>query len=143
MELVLKRIAKKDTYTIGHLYVDGKYECDTLEPTDRMMAQSMSVRQLKRLKVDGKTAIPTGTYTVGISYSQHFKRDLPIILYVKGFLGVRIHTGNSSIDTEGCILVGKNKKKGMVLDSRITFNNLFEKIRKAYDSGKRVTIKVE
>lgn len=128
MELRLKRIAKKNTYTIGKLYVDGNYYCDTLEDKDRGLTQDMSVDEILKKKVKAQTAIPTGTYQVIINWSNRFKKNLPLLLNVKGYDGVRIHTGNTDKDTEGCILVGQNKEVGKVINSRATFQPLLNKM---------------
>lgn len=128
MKLEVKRIAKQSTYTIGKLFIDGEYFCDTLEDVCRGLTQDMTEAQIAQIKVKGQTAIPSGTYKVDITFSQKFKKYLPILENVKGFEGIRIHSGNDSDDTEGCLLVGKNKAKGQVLESRDTFNKLMNKI---------------
>ena len=130
MKLVLRRIAKRDTYTIGRLYADGKYFCDTLEDTDRNLTSEMDEEYIKQQKVYGKTAIPSGVYQVEITYSPKFKKQMPLVKDVKGFQGIRIHSGNTDEDTEGCILVGKNTKVGMVTDSRKTYYALFSRLSK-------------
>lgn len=89
--MVLKRIARKNDYTIGKLYIDGEYFCDTIEDKDRGLDISMDIEEIKRIKVFGKTAIPTGTYKVEMTYSPRFKKILPLIVGVKGFEGIRIH----------------------------------------------------
>ena len=126
MRIELVRIAFKSTYTIGKLYVDGTYFCDVLEDVDRGLDSSMSESEILEKKVKGQTAIPTGHYVINITYSPKYKRMMPLLLDVKGFSGIRIHSGNSSKDTEGCLLVGKNKKVGMVLESRDTYQRLFK-----------------
>lgn len=128
MKLLLRRIAKRDTYTIGRLYIDGKYFCDTLEDTDRNLTSEMDEEYIRQQKVYGKTAIPSGVYQVEITYSPKFRKNMPLVKDVKGFSGIRIHSGNTDKDTEGCILVGKNTKVGMVTDSRKTYNALFSKL---------------
>ena len=133
MKLLLRRIAKRDTYTIGRLYIDGKYFCDTLEDTDRNLTSEMDEYYIKEQKVYGKTAIPSGVYQVEITYSPKFRRNMPLVKDVKGFSGIRIHSGNTDEDTEGCILVGKNTKVGMVTDSRKTYNALFSRLCKKDD----------
>lgn len=129
MELLLKRIFRGDEYTIGHLYIDGNYYCDVLEDVDRGLTDDMSEEEIKKIKVYGKTAIPKGTYKVEVTYSPKFKRYLPILLNVKGFSGIRIHSGNTAEDTLGCLLVGFNKEKGKVLNSRVTSDKLTALLR--------------
>lgn len=133
MEITLIRIANKPTYCIGKLYIDGVYECDTIEDVDRGLDDSMSVDEILKKKVKGQTAIPTGTYKIEITYSPKYKRMMPLLLNVKGYSGIRIHSGNTSKDSEGCLLVGKNTKVGMVTDSRNTYQHLFSKLQKAKD----------
>ena len=125
MRLTLIRIANRPTYCIGKLYVDGVYFCDTLEDTDRGLDDKMSEEEIKELKVYGETAIPSGIYPVTITYSNKFKKNLPLINNVKGYSGIRIHSGNTAKGTLGCILVGRNKEVGKVLQSRVTFNALY------------------
>ena len=117
MKLTLNRIAKKDTYTIGKLYIDGEYFCDTLEDKDRGLKQNMTLTELGQRKVYSETAIPTGTYKVIVNYSYKFKRELPRLLDVPVFDGILIHRGNTDKDTAGCILVGENKVVGKVINS--------------------------
>lgn len=139
MEILLQRVAKKDKYTIGKLYINDQYFCDTLEDTDRGLTQSMTEQQIKSKKVYGETAIPIGTYRIIISYSNRFKKQMPLLLNVPGFSGIRIHTGNTEKDSLGCILVGKNKAVGKVLESRDTYSKLFSILQKA---DKKETIKI-
>lgn len=142
MEILLQRIAKKDKYTIGKLYINNQYFCDTLEDTDRDLTQSMTEQQIKSNKVYGETAIPTGIYRIVISYSNRFKKQMPLLLNVPGFSGIRIHTGNTEKDSLGCILVGKNKAVGKVLESRDTYNKLFSILQKANEKEIiKITIK--
>lgn len=129
MDLKLKRIFRGDKYTIGHLYIDGNYYCDVLEDTDRGLSNDMSEEEIKRIKIYGKTAIPKGTYKVEVTYSPKFKRYLPILLNVKGFSGIRVHSGNTAEDTLGCLLVGYNKVKGQVINSRVTSDKLTALLR--------------
>lgn len=126
MRIELVRIAFKDTYTIGKLYVDGKYFSDVIEDKDRGLDSSMTESEILKNKVKGQTAIPTGHYVINITYSPKYKRMMPLLLDVKGFSGIRIHSGNTAKDTEGCLIVGKNKKVGMVLESRDTYKRLFK-----------------
>ena len=131
MNIELKRIAVKDTYTIGKLYIDGAYFCDTLEDKDRGLEDNMPIEKIMFLKKSHITAIPTGTYTVILNYSNRFKRIMPLVMNVKGFAGIRIHAGNTSEDTDGCILVGENKAKGQVLNSKDTYSRLLARIKSA------------
>ncbi len=139
MNIILNRIAKKPKYTIGKLYINGEYFCDTIEDTDRGLTQTMTDAQIKSKKVYGQTAIPTGTYRVIISYSNKFKRQMPLLLNVPGFLGIRIHSGNTEKDTEGCLIVGKNKVVGKVIESKDTYNKLFSILCEA---NKKEAIKI-
>lgn len=123
MKLELKRLYFKDTYTIGKLYVNGYYLCDTLEDKHRPDGE----------KVYGETCIPVGTYQVIINMSNRFKKLMPLLLNVPGFEGIRIHSGNTSADTSGCILVGQNKIKGMLVNSRLEFDKLMNKIQNEKD----------
>lgn len=107
MKIYVKRTFKGTEYTIGKLYIEESYYCDTLEDTVR-----------KGEKIKGKTAIPAGTYKVKKTFSSRFQKKLPEILNVPNFSGVRIHAGNTAEDTEGCILLGLNKVKGKVLFSQ-------------------------
>jgi hypothetical protein len=151
MELLLTRIAKKKTYTIGRLcilekvideYSTGtaeRYFCDTLEPTWRDYKNGA-------YKVKGRSAIPEGRYAVVISFSPKFKQWLPILLggpeFNRKWQGIRIHAGNCSEDTEGCILVGKNREVGKVLDSRIWVHRLKQKIVEAKGRGEAVWLTI-
>ena len=152
MELILERIAKRKTYTIGRLYIrrqvideylpgtEDLYFCDTLEPTWRDYANGA-------YKVKGRSAIPEGRYAVVISWSPKFGAWLPILLggpeFNRKWQGIRIHAGNCSEDTEGCILVGKNREVGKVLDSRIWLHRLKQKIVEAKDRGEAVWITIK
>lgn len=136
MNILLKRIAKKETYTIGKLYIDNVYFCDTIEDKDRGLNQNMSINDIKKKKVYGETAIPTGTYSLIIDYSNRFKRRMAHILNVPGYEGIRIHTGNTAKDSLGCIIVGKNKVVGKVVESKITYDKLFPLLEKAYKEDK-------
>ena len=141
MKLKLNRIALRKTYTIGKLYIDGKYFCDTLEDTVRDTNKSGKFDNGEK-KVKGKTAIPYGTYEIKWTYSPRFKKYTPQLMNVPQFEGIRIHSGNSSTDTEGCLLLGQNKKVGMVLNSRATINKFYPIIKKACSKGK-VTIEIK
>ena len=165
MEMILKRIAKRNGYTIGRLSLspdpspvgrgDGNhnndtdikasptgggmegasYFCDTLEPTWRDYKHGAQ-------KIMGISAIPEGRYAVVITWSPRMKQWLPLLLGVPMFSGIRIHAGNTAADTAGCILVGENLKKGMVLNSRIWLKRLKEKIVEAKARGEGVWITI-
>ena len=154
MELKLRRIAKKNGYTIGKLSINGKYFCDTLEDSDRGLDSGMSLDVLKHKKLAHITAIPTGRYQVVMNivsprlskskfYKQYGDGRVPRLLNVPAFEGILIHCGNTAKDTDGCILVGKNSKVGMVLDSKITYSNLYPLLEAAYKRNERIFITVE
>lgn len=138
MKLTLKRIAFKEKYTIGRLYIDGEYFCDTIEDKDRRLNNDMGLAEIMAKKRYGETAIPTGHYEVEITYSPKYKRMMPEIKDVKGFSGIRIHSGNTAKDTLGCLIVGKNTVVGMVTDSRKTYYKLFEILK----GQKNITIDI-
>lgn len=127
MKLLLKRLHRTEHSTIGELYVDGKFECYTLEDKER------------EVKIKSETAIPKGTYIVGITLSNRFKKLLPILINVPNFEGVRIHPGNTNHDTEGCILVGTTRSKDFIGNSRVAFQRLFKKMQSAKD----ITLTIE
>jgi hypothetical protein len=141
MKIVLKRIALRDTYTIGKLYIDDKYICDTVEDKVRDINKN-GVFDNGEKKVYGETAIPYGTYEVKWTYSNRFKKYMPEILNVPNFSGIRIHSGNTAADSLGCIIVGENKVVGKVINSRATVTKLYPIIEKGCKEGK-VTITIE
>jgi len=128
MRLTLMRIANRPTYCIGKLYIDGQYVMDVLEDTDRGLDDSMSEEEILKRKIKGETAIPCGTYAVTLTYSPKYKKIMPLINNVKGYSGIRIHSGNTSKDTEGCPIVGQNKEVGKVLNSRKMYDVLFKEL---------------
>ena len=132
MNIIIKRIFKGPDYTIGKLYIDGKYFCDTLEDTVRAPG----------VKIPGKTAIPAGKYKIKLAESLHFKKLMPRLENVPGFTGVLIHAGSTAEDTGGCILVGKNRVKGKVLDSRETFAKLLRLLFVAERGGEALEIEI-
>ena len=127
MKLLLKRLHRTNNSTIGELYVDGKFECYTLEDKER------------EVKIKSETAISKGVYKVIINKSNRFKRLLPLLLNVPDFEGVRIHSGNTNHDTEGCILVGVTRSKDFIGKSRVAFQKLFTKMQ----SAKEITLTIE
>ena len=162
MKLILKRIAKRKGYTIGKLYIrteeveefrtyiNDAYLCDTLEPpciemkTDRPVEEVLNNKAL--LKSIKPCAIPEGEYRVSMTYSPKYKTQLPLITGDSRFnslwQGIRIHAGNTAKDTQGCILVGKNREVGKVLDSRKCLYELKQKIVEAKDKGAPVWLTV-
>ena len=141
MEILVVRYHKKPTYTIGKMFLNGMYFCDTLEDTDRGLSDSMPLSQIQKQKRYGDTAIPTGRYLVELTASPRFGRTLPILIGVKGFDGIRIHRGNTSEDTLGCILVGYNKAVGKVINSANTEQRLMDALRQT-QYGEKIYITV-
>ena len=135
MKLLLKRIAMRETYTIGKLYVDGKYFCDTIEDKVRDLN---GVFDGNEKKVYGETAIPYGSYQVIVNHSPKFKRELPRLLNVPSFDGILIHRGNTASDSAGCIIVGENKVVGKVINSTQYELKLTEMLKRE----KNVTIEI-
>ena len=196
MEIIIRRTAFKEGYTIGNLYIlpeqtDKKngstpatYEeeavpkqtvneeknvlkqndneekavskqkikeeravpewfCNTMEPTARKLTSRMPQTVIRRHKIIGKTAIPTGRYRILITRSRRFGRWLPLLLNVKGFEGIRIHAGNKPEDTKGCILLGFNRRKGYVLNSTQCVQQLMRRMTEAMEKGERVFVTVK
>ena len=153
MELKLNRVGKQYTYTIGKLFIDGVYFCDTMEDKDRGLDQSTPISTIEKVKVPSQTAIPTGLYKVAMNQvsPRLSKKDmykgiggkLPRLIDVPGFDGVLIHVGNTDKDSSGCILVGFNKVKGQVINSRDTFFKLYAKLKEASDRGEKITIRIQ
>lgn len=150
MKLLLKRIARKSTYTIGKLYINDKYICDTLEDPDRGLTSDMPLEKIKEIKVWGETAIPTGTYKISMDvvsptfknriWAKPYEGKVPRLLNVPGFEGVLIHVGNEPIDTNGCILVGKNTIVGALEYSIRSYDSLMRKLLRGKKEGITITI---
>lgn len=136
MELQLTRHFKNDNCTISNLFTDAEFECFILEDVDRGLKQTMPLDEIKAKKVHAKTCIPEGCYEVVITYSNRFKKPLPLLLNVPGFEGIRIHPGNAAENTEGCLLPGTEPKGDSVINSRVAFTALFQKIEAALKTGK-------
>lgn len=117
MNILIDRFYKGNKYTVGRLYIDNKYICDTMEDKDRGLTQDMPLTEIKKKKVYSQTAIPAGTYKVVVNNSPKFKRNIPRLLNVPGYDGILIHRGNTHADSAGCILVGENKLVGKVINS--------------------------
>lgn len=128
MKLQLIRSKSSDNSTIGRLLIEGAFQCWTLEDITRPV------------KIAGKTAIPSGTYKVIITESNRFKRRLPLLVDVPGFVGIRIHPGNCAADTEGCILVGSSFGVDRVNNSRVAFDKLFDMLEHANPDTMEITI---
>lgn len=154
MELLVKRTYRGNNYTIGHLYINGKFFCDTLEDPDRGLTKDMPLSKIKSIKIKGNTCIPYGKYKVTMDivspkYSNYLK--YPYALYVKGkmprvqevpaFDGILIHPGSTAADTDGCLLVGENKIKGKLINSQVTWKKLCTQLLQA--NNKRETITIE
>lgn len=195
MEIIIRRTAFKEGYTIGNLYIlpeqtdnengstPATYEeeavpkqtvneeknvlkqndneekavskqkikeeravpewfCNTMEPTARKLTSRMPQTVIRRHKIIGKTAIPTGRYRILITRSRRFGRWLPLLMNVKGFEGIRIHAGNKPEDTRGCILLGFNRRKGYVLDSTRCVLTLVKMMTEAIAKGEKVFVEV-
>ena len=124
MELVLRRHGHTNKATLGVLFINGAHECYTLEEP-------------------GIGAIPIGQYSVTIDESARFKRLMPHVLDVPGRSGIRIHCGNTSADTTGCILVGRTQMSDFIGGSRKAFDLLFPKLSAALLAKEVITLKIE
>lgn len=142
MEIEVRRKEFTDISTISEVYVDGKFECFAIEDKDRHLVDTMTEEQIKNLKVHSVTAIPKGRYKVVISFSNRFQKYLPELIGVKGFAGIRIHSGNTSANSEGCILPGLTKTKDFVGNSVKAFTSLFSKM-KAVEKKEKIYITIK
>ena len=153
MKLTLKRVAKKAKYTIGKLYINGEYFCDTIEDRDRGLDQSMTEANIRKIKVYGETAIPTGKYEILMNtisgtfskkplYKEFCKGIVPRLKYVKGFSGVLIHSGVDQNSTYGCIIVGQNKVVGKVINSWVTYKKLYKVLEAAAKKSEHITLEI-
>lgn len=159
MELKLIRSAKKEKYTIGHLYRKDKqsgqwvFLCDTIEDKDRGLRQSMSSAEIGRVKVMHQTAIPTGTYEIDMTtvsgtfvkkqlYKDYCGGRVPRLKEVKGFSGILIHSGTDQDSSSGCIIVGENKVVGKVINSWATFKRVYALMKRAHNNGERITLTI-
>lgn len=153
MKLKVERRWPKATYTIGRLYIDGIFYCNTLEDRDRGLKQTDPPTYISSRKVAGETAIPKGTYGVamnvtspkyaGVAWYYNFCRGkMPRLLAVPGFDGILIHPGTNALDTKGCILVGKNTKVAQLTESRATFQQIYKLMKAAADRGETISIEI-
>lgn len=153
MKLRVERTFRGPKYTIGHLYIDDKYFCDTLEDPDRGLYNSDPYRVIQTKKIKGDTCIPYGTYELSMKvispkysniakypYTAIAQGRMPRVMGIKCFDGVLIHAGNTQKDTEGCLLVGENKVKGQVINSQATWKKLYPILKKASDNNEKITI---
>lgn len=154
MEILVKRLYKKAKYTIGRLYIDGDFICNTLEDTDRALTQNTPLSEIKKKKIYGETAIPTGTYDVTLDvispkfstyafYKEVCKGKLPRLLNVPGFDGILIHVGDGYKGpdlTYGCILVGDNTIVGGLMNGKKRFKQIYNILKTAED---KITITIE
>ena len=141
--ILVQRTYRGSAYTIGKLFIDGNYICDTLEDVDRGLSSNMSEDEIKKIKIYGETAIPAGTYKVIMNvvsekfknrvWAKPYKGKLPRLVDVPGYEGALIHVGNTAKDTLGCILVGENKVKGQVISSTNAFNKLMNILKDEED----------
>ena len=155
MEILVERKWKKETYTIGRLYIDGKFFCNTCEDKDRGLKQTTPLAKIREIKVAAVTAIPTGTYIVSMNtispkyslkpwyFNNCHGGRMPRIENVPGWSGVLIHPGNTAADSEGCILVGKNDAVGMVTNSKAIFLELYNKMYSAYEKGETIILTIK
>lgn len=153
MEIVINRRWKKDTYTIGEMFINGVKFSETCEDKDRGLTDQMSLAEIKSKKVYGKTAIPTGTYELKMTYSPKFANrpfakkyggKVVEIMNVKGYNGVRIHPFNTAEDSLGCIAVGRNLEKGKVLQSTVYYMKLLEEyILPAIKKGYKISLVIK
>lgn len=154
MKLMTDRAWKKDTYTIGRFFVDGRRFYETLEDKDRGLKQTDSLDHILEVKVPGETAIPSGTYEVRIDivspkykavkwYDDLCGGRMPRIMNVPGYDGILIHPLTSALDTRGCIGVGRNTIKGKLTSSRETFKTLYKKMEEAVKRGEKITIEIK
>ena len=153
MKLKVERRWPKATYTIGRLYIDGIYYCNTLEDRDRGLKQTDRLSFIQSRKVAGETAIPKGKYTItmnvtspkyaGVAWYWNFCRGkMPRLLHVPGFDGILIHPGSDALSTRGCVLVGKNTKVGKLTDSKACFQQIYKLMKAAADKGEEITIEI-
>ena len=138
MKLKLIRQPSLAHCTLGQLFVDDQPQCFTCEDVVREVEGA----PVKDWKIAAETAIPRGTYEVIITHSVHFNKELPLLLNVPGFSGVRIHSGNTAADTEGCILVGEKIVGEAVLESRKAFLDVAMQIQDAIAGGEKVHIEI-
>lgn len=153
MKILVNRFYKGPQYTIGRLYIDGVYFCDTLEDVDRKLTQGMSDAMIRSIKIPNETAVPSGTYQITLKtfspkfgsrpfYKEVCNGYLPRLLNVKGFDGILLHAGSNKDHTSGCLLVGKNTIVGQLTDSQNTFKELYRRLKEADDRNEDISITI-
>ena len=142
MELYLKRDTFTDISTTGKLLIDGQFECFILEDRDRGLTDTMPLAEIVATKIYGKTAIPYGRYEVDWTMSARFKVFMPILLKVKGYSGIRIHKGNTEIDSLGCLLCGRKRANNIITESTAATNLLYTKIQTAKSRKEKIFITI-
>lgn len=154
MEILVYRKWKKPDYTVGRLSVDGVTICNTMEDVDRGLDDGMPDWMIRNKKIPNVTAIPTGRYEVEMNvvsprfskypfYMEVCQGKLPRLKNVKGFDGIVIHTGNDETHSSGCLLVGLNKIRGKLTDSKETFKKVYALMKEAHDRGETIYITIE
>jgi hypothetical protein len=142
MKLELIRNTRSSQSTIGDLIINGEFFCYVIEDFDRGLHSSMSEAEIQSKKVYAETAIPKGTYKVVITYSPRFKEYMPLLLNVKGFQGIRIHSGNTAAHSEGCLIVGLAKATNFVGQSKMAYSRLMAKLKKV-EKTEEITITIK
>jgi hypothetical protein len=142
MELYLKRDTFTEISTTGKLLIDGQFECFILEDRDRGLTDTMPLAEIVATKIYGKTAIPYGRYEVDWTMSARFKVFMPILLNVKGYSGIRIHKGNTEIDSLGCLLCGRKRANNVITESTAATNLLYTKIQTAKSRREKIFITI-
>lgn len=153
MKISVDRKWKKDDYTIGRLFIDDEFFCNTLEDTDRGLSQDLDLNVIKSRKIPGKTAIPTGTYEITLDvvspkfsqkefYANLCNGKLPRLINVSGFDGILIHCGSYANHTDGCILVGYNKIVGGLVNTKEVFTELYNRMKTAKESNEDIIIEI-
>jgi len=143
MDIIVRRKTRTSISTIGVLTIMGNpFTCFTLEDQDRGLNNKMPLPQIKMAKVFGKTAIPSGRYKLTIDQSTRFNKMMPHVLNVQGFEGIRIHSGNTAADTEGCLLLGKDEGTNIITRSREAFAEFYPILNQALTRGEEVYLTI-
>ena len=141
MELIVKRKVFSEKSTIGELHINGSYFCFTLEDKDRDLYKTQPITEIAQKKLFGVTAIPYGKYDLALTYSNRFQQYMPQVLNVPAFDGIRIHSGNTDVDSLGCILCGMRIGNDAIFDSKIAVNGLM-KMLKSVEKKEKITIEI-